>query len=132
MEDRIKTLHRLVEMKDLTALSDLLDEDISFYTPAISDPLKGHETVTTFIAAALNVLVNETFKYTRDFVNESGAVLEFESTVDGVEMNGVDILHWNEKGKIDEFRVMVRPVDAAAGFVARVHEDAMRLLKAAK
>lgn len=131
MEHKIRTLHQLVESKNLSGLNELLDQDIAFYTPAILDPLIGKDVVAPFLAAALNILVNETFRYTRDFIGDSSAVLEFESTVDGVQLNGVDILHWTERGKIDEFRVMVRPVEAAAEFVRRVHEDAVNLMKAA-
>jgi hypothetical protein len=58
------------------------------------------------------VLGNSDFSYVREVVGESDAVLEFNAEVDGIQINGVDMIHWNAEGKIDDFKVMIRPLKA--------------------
>jgi hypothetical protein len=64
------------------------------------------------LSAALTVLDNPSFRYTRKIVGERDALLEFETAIDSVIVNGVDLISWNADGKIIEFKVMVRPLKA--------------------
>ena len=64
------------------------------------------------LGAAFQVFFNPTFRYVREIVGESDAMLEFETEIDGVLVNGIDLIKWNEAGQIIEFKVMVRPLKA--------------------
>jgi hypothetical protein len=64
------------------------------------------------LGAAFYVFFNPTFRYVREIVGPSDAMLEFETEIDGVLVNGVDIIRWNEAGQIVDFKVMLRPLKA--------------------
>jgi len=65
-----------------------------------------------YLAAAVHVFGNESFRYVREVVGENNAVLEFETEIDGIVVNGVDMIRWNDEGSITEFKVMIRPLKA--------------------
>jgi len=65
-----------------------------------------------YLSAALYVFLNPTFRYVREIVGASDAMLEFETEIDGIHVNGVDIIRWNEAGQIVDFKVMLRPLKA--------------------
>jgi len=65
-----------------------------------------------YLSAALHVFLNPTFRYVREIVGASDAMLEFETEIDGILVNGVDIIRWNEAGQIVDFKVMIRPLRA--------------------
>ena len=67
---------------------------------------------TLYLTAALHVFVNDSFKYLREVVSDNNAVLEFMTVIDGITVNGVDMLTWGTDGRITEFKVMVRPLKA--------------------
>lgn len=90
-------------------LEGVLAEGCVFRSPILYQPQPGRDLTQMYLAAALLVLGNETFSYVREVAAGADAVLEFVSTVDGVEVNGVDMLHFDAAGRIDAFTVMVRP-----------------------
>ena len=98
---------------DATALDALLAEDVVFLSPVVFRPQIGKAITKSYLAAAVEVLGNETFRFTDEWVGENSGVLEFVATLDGVEINGVDIIAWNEAGQIVSFKVMVRPLKGA-------------------
>lgn len=102
--------HAIAAARDPSQLAALLDEDVVFLSPVVHTPQKGRAITTAYLGAALQVFGNETFRYVREIVGPSDAMLEFETTVDGVQVNGVDIVRWNAAGRITEFKVMVRPL----------------------
>lgn len=104
--------HRIVATKDPAGLDDLLADDVVFRSPVVHTPQVGRAITGTYLRAALATLNNASFRYVGTWTAERSAVLEFATTVDGIEINGVDILHWNEAGRITEFKVMVRPLKA--------------------
>jgi ketosteroid isomerase-like protein len=110
--------HRLIETKDLSGIDQLLAPDAVFHSPALHTPQVGRELVAKYLRAAGAVLNNATFTYTGEWVGEQSAVLEFEVTIDGIYVNGVDLIHWNSDGQIDRFKVMVRPLKALNALVA--------------
>ena len=65
-----------------------------------------------YLTAAFLGLFNDTFQYVRELADGQGAALEFEVEIDGVLVNGVDLIKWNEDGRIEEFKVMLRPMKA--------------------
>lgn len=110
--DVVGRWHALVESKDPAALDALLDEDAVFHSPIVHTPQRGKALVTMYLTAAMHVLVNNDFRYVREVVGARDAVLEFTATVDGIHVNGVDMFHWTEDGRIDDFKVMIRPLKA--------------------
>ena len=104
--------HRIIETRDATQLADLLADDVVFYSPVVHTPQVGKPITAMYLSAAIKVFGNESFRYVREIVDGSDAVLEFETEIDGIVINGVDMIKWNEDGKITEFKVMIRPLKA--------------------
>lgn len=111
-EHPLETWHRLVQTQDPSGLNALLAEDAVFYSPVVHTPQRGKALAAGYLGAAFKVFFNPTFRYVREIVGKSDAMLEFETEVDGVVVNGVDIIKWNEAGQIVEFKVMLRPLKA--------------------
>ena len=97
---------------DPQALRDLLAEDAIFHSPVVHTPQEGRDKVFAYLHAASHVLGGENFRCLREIVDGNQACLEFQSELDGIQINGVDIITWDELGKINDFKVMVRPLKA--------------------
>src|SRR5580704_11625947 len=110
--DPIKTWHRLVEEHDVEGLDALLADDAVFHSPVVHTPQVGKPITKKYLAAAFHVFFNESFRYVRELKSDRDAVLEFELELEGIKINGVDLLKWNDEGKIIEFKVMLRPLKA--------------------
>ena len=108
----LQTWHRLVRDHDPSALDSLLAEDAVFYSPVVHSPQRGRALTAGYLRAAFQVFFNPTFRYVREIVGTSDAMLEFETEIDGIIVNGVDIIKWNQSGQIVEFKVMIRPLKA--------------------
>jgi hypothetical protein len=106
------TWHRLVGDHDPSGLEALLAEDAVFYSPVVHSPQRGRVLTASYLAAAFQVFFNPTFRYVREIVGAADAMLEFETEIDGIIVNGVDIIKWNQSGQIVEFKVMIRPLKA--------------------
>lgn len=111
-EHPIAIWHRVVWDRDPAALDTLLDDDVMFHSPVVHAPQRGKALAAMYLGAALHVFGNPTFRYVREIVGDGDAMLEFETEIDGVLVNGVDIIKWNEAGRIVEFKVMLRPLKA--------------------
>lgn len=110
--DPIPQWYRAVKAKDFAAIEALLADDAVFLSPAVHKPQAGKPLVAKYLRAALAVLNNDSFHYLGEWRAERSAVLEFQLDLDGVTVNGVDIIHWNEAGRITLFKVMMRPLKA--------------------
>lgn len=110
--DAIAAWHKLVQDRDAQALDNILAENVVFHSPVVHSPQEGKQITTLYLTAALHVLNNDSFKYLREVVSGSNAVLEFLTVIDGITINGVDMITWNEEGKIIDFKVMLRPLKA--------------------
>lgn len=108
----LETWHHLVRSQDTSVLGTLLAEDVVFHSPVVHTPQRGKMLTTMYLSAAVHVFFNPTFRYVREIVGSSDAMLEFETEVEGVLINGVDIIKWRDDGKISEFKVMLRPLKA--------------------
>ena len=97
---------------DPQALKALLAEDAAFHSPVVHTPQEGRDKVFTYLHAASHVLGGDDFRYVREIVDGDQACLEFATELDGIHINGVDIIRWNDDGKIIDFKVMVRPLKA--------------------
>jgi hypothetical protein len=104
--------HEVAKSGDPAGLEDLLAEDAVFHSPVVHTPQRGRALVTMYLASAVNVFRDTGFHYVREVIGENDAVLEFVATIDGIHVNGVDMLHWNAEGRIDDFKVMIRPLKA--------------------
>jgi hypothetical protein len=108
----IEQWHELLSTQDLSRLDPLLDEDAVFHSPIVHTPQRGKAVTIMYLTAAYNVLFESGFRYVREVVSDTDAVLEFTAEIDGIHINGVDMIHWNAAGKIDDFKVMIRPLKA--------------------
>ena len=108
----LEAWHSLVRTQDPSGLDALLAEDAVFYSPVVHAPQRGKKLVAAYLSAAFHVFSNSSFRYVRQIVGSSDAMLEFETEIDGVLVNGVDLIKWNDSGQIIEFKVMLRPLKA--------------------
>ena len=120
--------HRAFAARDARVLDSLLADDVVFYSPVVFAPQEGKAIATQYLAAAMRVFGNDTFRYVREIVGERDAVLEFSVEIDGVVVNGVDLLHWNDAQQLTEFKVMLRPLKA----VQVIHERMAAILSAGR
>ena len=112
MNTPLATWHRLVENHDATRLPGLIAEDATFHSPIVHTPQRGRALTAWYLTAAFDVFFNERFRYVREIVGPSDAMLEFETEIDGISVNGIDLIRWNENGEITDFKVMLRPLKA--------------------
>jgi len=118
--------HRIVRERDPDGLDDLLADEVVFHSPVVHTPQRGRPLTAMYLGAAVLVLGNPTFRYVRELAGEREAVLEFVVEVDGIEINGVDMIRWNDAGRITDFKVMVRPLKA----VNLLHQKMAAMLQA--
>ena len=123
----IERWHRLVASRDGEALYDILDADVVFESPVVHAPQTGRAITLIYLKAALLVLNNDKFRYLGEWFAQDSAVLEFVTEIDGITINGVDMIRWNADGRIVSFKVMVRPLKA----INLLHQMMARALQGA-
>jgi len=103
-----------MEEQDHGKLAELLADDVTFHSPVVHTPQHGKQITLAYLTAADKVLGNDSFRYKRAIVDDSGkmATLEFTVQLDDILVNGVDIVEWDDGGKIQDFKVMIRPLKA--------------------
>jgi hypothetical protein len=104
--------HEFVSSRNAASLDELLADDVVFHSPVVHTPQAGRRIVTKYLTTAMDVLGNPSFRYVREVLGERDAVLEFVVEIEGIVMNGVDIIAWNADERIVEFKVMIRPLKA--------------------
>jgi len=124
----LETWHRLVRTNDASGLHDLVAEDAIFHSPVVHTAQPGRKLTVMYLSAAFKVFFNPSFRYVREIVAEHDAMLEFETEIDGILVNGVDIIKWNDAGQIVEFKVMIRPLKG----MQVIHQKMGELLAAAQ
>lgn len=112
MTDALKGWHEVALHRDFDAIDSLLAEDVIFESPIVHTPQVGKAITAMYLNAAVRVLGNDSFRFVGEWKSERSGVLEFMGEVDGIKINGVDMIHWNEAGLITHFKVMVRPLKA--------------------
>ena len=120
--------HRIVRERDPDGLDGLLTDDVVFHSPVVHTPQRGKPITAMYLAAAVIVLGQPSFRYVREIVGASEAVLEFVVDIDGIEVNGVDLIRWNDQGRIVDFKVMVRPLKA----INLIHQQMGEMLAAGR
>jgi hypothetical protein len=124
----IEMWHHLVENRDTQGFDALLADEAVFYSPVVHTPQVGKAITKKYLAAAFHVFFNESFRYVRELKGNRDAILEFEVILDGITVNGVDMIKWNDAGKITEFKVMLRPLKA----VNLIHQKMAEMLQAGR
>jgi hypothetical protein len=116
-------------------LDDLLHDDVVFYSPVVFTPQKGKDVTKLYLAAASGVFSTKKknrseekkeskFRYVKELVEGNTACLEFETEMNGIYVNGIDLITWNDDNKITEFKVLIRPLQA----VNTIHEMMGKML----
>ena len=134
--------HGIVGKMTDETLDAMLAEDVVFHSPVVHTPQEGKALTKLYLMAAFNVFPGDDpgkaavggvtgekpegkFKYVREVVGTHDAVLEFETEIDGIFVNGVDMITWNDEGRISEFKVMIRPLKA----IQKVHANMKAMLE---
>ena len=117
--------HEVIESDDLEMLDEIIADDAVFSSPVVFKPMEGKEITMMYLHAAGQSFNMEKFKYTREIHDDMNSVLEFETYIDDISVNGVDMIEWNEDGKICNFKVMIRPFKA----VQKVQEKMIEALE---
>jgi len=110
--DTIAAWHELVRRRSADGLDGLLSDDVVFHSPIVHTPQAGKALTTMYLTAALQVIANDTFRYVREVAGARDAALEFQVEIDGITVNGIDLIRWDESGRIVDFKAMVRPIKA--------------------
>ena len=108
----LKRWHGFIKSGDRAALWDLLHPNAVFESPVVHTPQRGRDITFKYLVSATEVLGGPTFTYVGEWTNEAGAVLEFTCDVEGITINGVDIITFDADDRITHFKVMVRPLKA--------------------
>ena len=120
--------HELVRTRNPAGLKVLLADGVVFHSPVVHTPQVGRAITQQYLAAAFQVFFNETFRYVREVAGPRDAVLEFQVDIDGITVNGVDMMKWNDDGRLVEFKVMIRPLKA----VNLIHQKMAAMLQAGR
>jgi hypothetical protein len=105
-------------------LWDMLHPDVVFESPVVHTPQRGRDITFKYLASADQVLGGPDFAYQGEWTSETGGILEFSTVIDGIAINGVDMIRWDDDGRILHFKVMVRPLKA----VTQVHQRMAAML----
>jgi len=108
----LQNWHGFIKSQDREALWDLLHPAVVFESPVVHTPQRGRDITFKYLASAARVLAGPTFTYVGEWTSDNGAVLEFTTDVDGITINGVDIISFDADDRITHFKVMVRPLKA--------------------
>lgn len=114
--------HAVVEARDPAGLADIIAPDAVFRSPAVHTPQEGRDVVVAYLSAAFVVLGPE-LTYHDEWVREADAVLRFTTVVDGLQVEGIDMIRWNDEGLIQDFTVMVRPFKALNAVIAAMAQE---------
>jgi hypothetical protein len=104
--------HAFVKSRDVGRLEKLLADDVVFHSPVVHTPQRGRAITLLYLRGAMQVLGTPAFRYEREIRGERDALLEFSTDIDGIAINGVDLIRWDDAGRIVDFKVMVRPLKA--------------------
>jgi hypothetical protein len=104
--------HTVALSRDVEAISIILHDDCVFESPVVHTPQKGKAITAKYLAAAGFTLGNDSFRYVGEWHRENSAILEFTAEIDGIAINGIDMISCNDDGLITHFKVMVRPLKA--------------------
>ena len=108
----LHTWHEVARTRNVAGLDALLADEVVFHSPVVHTPQVGKQLTRLYLAAAFQVFFNESFRYVREIAGPRDAALEFQVEIDGIAVNGIDLIKWNDADRIVEFKVMIRPLKA--------------------
>ena len=111
--------HKGLKADDPNFLDEILHESCVFTSPIVFKPIHGKEMSKLYLMGAGQTFDMERFEYVRELVDGLDCVLEFETYIGDISVNGVDIIRWNEEGKIIDFKVMIRPLQGHRSFAKK-------------
>tara|TARA_B100000073_G_C23443925_1_gene456502 strand:- start:180 stop:575 length:396 start_codon:yes stop_codon:yes gene_type:complete len=114
----ISKWHSAIKDHDSSSLDILLRDDVTFFSPVVFKPIEGKQLVLLYLQAAYLSFNMSKFKYIKEIHQNANSILEFETFIDDIAVNGIDMIEWDEAGKIITFKVMIRPLKA----INKVHE----------
>ena len=121
----LHTWHEVARTRNVAGLDALLADEVVFHSPVVHTPQVGKKITKLYMAAAFQVFFNESFRYVREIVGPRDAALEFQVEIDGIAVNGIDLIKWNDAGLIVEFKVLIRPLKA----INLIHQKMAALLQ---
>jgi hypothetical protein len=126
LKSGLEQWYAFMKSHDRAALWELLHPDVVFESPVVHTPQRGRDITFKYLASAEKVLGGPGFHYRGEWLGEHGAVLEFENEVEGIKINGVDMITFDGDGRIAHFKVMVRPLKAVNLLHRLMAEELMR------
>ena len=124
----IDSWHTIFKSQELDKLDKIIADNAVFTSPVVFKPMEGKEITIMYLFAAGQSFNMDKFKYIREVHDGTNSVLEFETFIDDISVNGVDMIKWNNEGKIVDFKVMIRPLKA----VQKVQEKMIESLNSFK
>ena len=124
----IDSWHTVFKSQELDKLDKIFADNAVFTSPVVFKPMEGKEITKMYLFAAGQSFNMDKFKYIREVHDGINSVLEFETFIDDISVNGVDMIKWNNEGKIVDFKVMIRPLKA----VQKVQEKMIESLNSFK
>lgn len=124
----IDSWHTVFKSQELDKLDKIIADNAVFTSPVVFKPMEGKEITKMYLFAAGQSFNMDKFKYIREVHDGTNSVLEFETFIDDISVNGVDMIKWNNEGKIVDFKVMIRPLRA----VQKVQEKMIESLNSFK
>ena len=112
----------IIENGRTDELDALIAEDAVFFSPAVFTPQEGRQKTLMYLKAAVKVFGTNDFRYVEQWFNDQSAILEFAATIDGIYVNGIDMIHWNDQEQIVSFKVMLRPLKALQTIIPAMAE----------
>jgi hypothetical protein len=112
----------IIENGRTDELDALIAEDAVLFSPAVFTPQEGRQKTLMYLKAAVKVFGASDFRYVEQWFNDQSAILEFAATIDGIYVNGIDMIHWNDQEQIVSFKVMLRPLKALQTIIPAMAE----------
>jgi len=128
IEKAIQKWHQLLEQQKLEILDEILADDVVFHSPVLHTPQNGKILTKMYLSAAYHVFSQQEFVYVREILQDNMACLEFQTEIEGISINGVDLIQCDETGKITDFKVMIRPLKG----LQKLQEKMFELLEQSK
>lgn len=126
-----ETWHKLALVHDEAMLNAALHEDAVFESPVVHTPQRGRAITAKYLGSAGHVFANSNFRYVEEWYGDNSIVLEFMAEVDGINIDGIDMITFNDEGLITHFKVMVRPLKAVNMLHAKMGEMLQKMTRAA-
>ena len=109
---------KAVESRDVAMLSPILAENVVLFSPTKHEPYSGQHAVSTYLSGAFKAFINPSFKYINILSGAKNASLEFNVEIDGLLVDGIEVIAWSDTGKITEIKLFLRPLNV----INKIHQ----------